>query len=65
MKKCLLLIPRMGNGGAERVMATIANNLCREHEVHIVTMTDAESFYSLDEKVKIVGLGQNVNRKNK
>ncbi|MBR5295184.1 MAG: glycosyltransferase, partial [Clostridia bacterium] len=65
MKKCLLLIPRMGNGGAERVMATIANNLCEENEVQIVTMTDAESFYALDERVKIVGLGQNVNRKNK
>ena len=65
MKKCLLLIPRMGNGGAERVMATIANNLCGEHDVQIVTMTDAESFYALDERVKITGLGQNVNRKNK
>jgi len=65
MKKCLLLIPRMGNGGAERVMATIANNLCAENEVQIVTMTDAESFYALDERVKITGLGQNVNRKNK
>ncbi len=65
MKKCLLLIPRMGNGGAERVMATIANNLCADNEVQIVTMTDAESFYALDERVKITGLGQNVNRKNK
>lgn len=66
MKKCLLLIPRMGNGGAERVMATIANNLCPEHEVRIVTMTDdAESFYPLDERVSITGLGQSVNRKNK
>lgn len=65
MKKCLLLIPRMGSGGAERVMATIANNLCKEHDVEIVTMTDAESFYALDERVKITGLGQNVNRKNK
>ncbi len=66
MKKCLLLIPRMGNGGAERVMATIANNLCCEHEVRIVTMTDdAESFYPLDGRVSIAGLGQAVNRKNK
>ncbi len=66
MKKCLLLIPRMGNGGAERVMATIANNLCREHEVRIVTMTDdAESFYPLDGCVSIKGLGRGVNRKNK
>ena len=66
MKKCLLLIPRMGNGGAERVMATIANNLCRDHEVRILTMTDdAESFYPLDERVSIRGLGRGVNRKNK
>ena len=65
MKKCLLLIPRMGNGGAERVMATIANNLCRENETQIVTMTDAESFYPLDSRVKITGLGQSVNRANK
>lgn len=65
MKKCLLLIPRMGNGGAERVLATIANNLCREHDVRIVTMTDAESFYPLDERVKIMGLGQKMSRANK
>lgn len=65
MKKCLLLIPRMGSGGAERVMATIANNLCVENDVQIVTMTDAESFYALDERVKIVGLGQKMSRKNK
>lgn len=65
MKKCLLLIPRMGNGGAERVMATIANNLCRENQVRIVTMTDAQSFYRLDARVEIIGLGQSVNRKNK
>ena len=66
MKKCLLLIPRMGNGGAERVMATIANNLCREHEVRIVTMTDdAESFYPLDERIGVSALGKGVNRKNK
>lgn len=65
MKKCLLLIPRMGNGGAERVLATIANNLSREHEVRIVTMTDGESFYPLDARVAITGLGQSINRKNK
>jgi len=65
MKKCLLLIPRMGNGGAERVMATIANNLCRDHEVRIVTMTDAECFYPLDSHVSIMGLNRQFNRKNK
>lgn len=65
MKKCLLLIPRMGNGGAERVMATIANNLCGYDEVRIVTLTDNQCFYKLKDQVNVVGLGQSVNRKNK
>lgn len=65
MKKCLMLIPRMGNGGAERVMATIANNLCETTEVRIVTLTDANCFYKLNSKVNISGLGQIINRKNR
>lgn len=65
MKKCMFLIPRMQGGGAERVMATLSNNLCRDHQVQLVTFTDADSFYALDERVEIVGLGQSVNRKNK
>jgi len=65
MKKCLCLIPRMTAGGAERVMATIANNLCSYHKVTILTFTDDNSFYRLDENVEILGLGQSVNRKNK
>ena len=64
MKRCLLFIPRMGGGGAERVMATIANNLCVGHEVMLVSMTDAESFYSLDERITVFALGQKINRKN-
>ena len=65
MKKCMFLIPRMQGGGAERVLATLANNLCRDHKIQIVTFTDAESFYRLDNKVELLGLGQSVNRKNK
>ena len=65
MKKCMLLIPRMGNGGAERVMATIANNLCKKFDVCIVTLTDSKSFYNLNENVDIIGLSQSINRKNK
>lgn len=65
MKRCLLLIPRMGNGGAERVLATIANNLCEKYDVCIVTLTDSKSFYKLNDDVDIVGLGQKINRKNK
>ena len=62
--RVVLFIPRMGGGGAERVMATIANNLCNDCEVLLVSMTDAESFYILDDRISVVGLGQNINRKN-
>ena len=65
MKKCMFLIPRMQGGGAERVMATLANHLCSDYKIQILTFTDAESFYHLDSKVELVGLGQSVNRKNK
>lgn len=64
-KKLLFLIPSLSNGGAERVMTTIANNLCVDCEVRIATFTDSEVFYKLDDRVEVVSLGQNVNRKNK
>lgn len=49
-------------GGAERVMATLANEFVeRGNEVLIVTMKDAQSVYKLDERVKIIGAGGNVN----
>ena len=64
MKKCLFLIPSLTNGGAERVMSTIANNICADCLVRIVTFKDNEPFYKLDERVEVVGLGQKVNRKN-
>ena len=64
MKRCLLFIPRMGGGGAERVMATIANNLCVDHEVMLVSMTDAESFYTIDSRITFIALGQKINRTN-
>ena len=64
-KKCLLIIPSLTNGGAERVMSTIANNLCDSCDVRIVTLTDSECFYKLNENIDVVCLGQNVNRKNK
>lgn len=64
-KRLLFLIPSLTNGGAERVMTTIANNLCKDCDVRIATFTDSKIFYKLDERVEVVSLGQNVNRNNK
>lgn len=65
-KKLMLFIPRMGNGGAERVMATIANYFVKQNnEVVLVTLTNTESFYELDERVTIVGANYQINKSNK
>lgn len=64
--KCIMFIPSMGNGGAERVMATIANSLSeREYDITIVTLTLSTSFYKLNDSVKIINLGNTINRNNK
>ena len=55
-KRYMLLITGMVMGGAERVMATIANELVeRGNEVTLVTMKEAKSAYRLDDRVKFVG----------
>lgn len=65
-KKLMLFIPRMGNGGAERVMATIANHFVnRNNEVLLVTLTDTDSFYDLDNRVKVVAANYKINKGNK
>lgn len=65
-KKLMLFIPRMGNGGAERVMATIANYFVnKNNEVLLVTLTDTESFYDLDDRVKVIAAEYKINKTNK
>lgn len=55
-KKYMLLITGMVMGGAERVMATIANELVeRGNEVILVTMREPKSAYRLDKRVKFIG----------
>lgn len=62
----LFIIPRMGNGGAERVMATLANEFSdRNKDVMILTLTSNESFYDLHNNVKIIGAGYEINREKK
>lgn len=56
------LIHEMGPGGAERVIAHLANGLAsRGHEVEIYTLSARMegSFYSLDSRVKYLRLGLN------
>lgn len=64
-KKILILIPRLGGGGAERVASIIANYLVEKYEVQITTLVSGKSFYSIRDSVKITSANYKINRNNK
>ncbi|WP_313132744.1 glycosyltransferase [Anaerocolumna sp.] len=65
-RKYIFLITGMVMGGAERVMATIANEFVkRGNEVCIVTLKGPKSAYRLDPRIKIVGAKGCVQSENK
>lgn len=62
--KILFLIPRMCGGGAERVVANLANEFAKRGEsVVIYTPTDCRSFYKLAPLVKVIGENYSVSHK--
>lgn len=62
--KILFFIPRMNGGGAERVVANLANEFDkRGDKVIIYTPTDNKSFYKLNDTVKIVGENYSVSKR--
>lgn len=57
MKKILFVIAQLGNGGAERVIATLANHCARSgHDVSIITFRDADKAYPVSDEVKRIKL---------
>lgn len=64
-RRLLILIPRMGGGGAERVVSIIANNLCVVYDIQITTLVSNESFYLLDKRIKFTSACYKINRKSK
>ncbi|MCG3656768.1 glycosyltransferase family 4 protein [Aliarcobacter butzleri] len=63
MKLCFIIYS-LGNGGAERVLTTLANYFIDEYEISIITFNDEKSFYRLDQRIKIIPLSSNKNSKN-
>lgn len=51
-KKIAFVIPGLESGGAERVVTTLANELCHTYEIIIITLWNVESFYYLDSNIK-------------
>lgn len=62
--KIMFFIPRMGGGGAERVISILANEFDKlGNSVVIYTPTDTQSFYSLRSSVRIIGENFKVSKK--
>lgn len=56
MKKITFLMLHLNYGGIEKQVTTLANELSKEYEVEIISLYDilsGESFYQLDDKVRI------------
>ena len=57
--KILFFVPALNSGGAERVVATIANALSANGDtIEILTLNTEQTFYSINENVKIVGINK-------
>lgn len=65
MKRVLILIPRMGGGGAERVVSIIANSLSEKYSIQITTLVSDESFYPLNDDVRMTSAKIQIDRGNK
>lgn len=56
--KITFIIATLGSGGAERVLVTLANELCKKHQIKIIKFHKEDSFYKLDEKVLVESLAE-------
>ncbi|AJC93030.1 GalNAc-alpha-(1,4)-GalNAc-alpha-(1,3)-diNAcBac-PP-undecaprenol alpha-1,4-N-acetyl-D-galactosaminyltransferase [Campylobacter subantarcticus LMG 24377] len=56
--KITFIIATLNSGGAERVLVTLANELCKNHEINIIKFHKEDSFYKLDPKIKLFTLEQ-------
>lgn len=64
MTRCVLFIPTLTAGGAERVASVLANEWCNYPEVRIsvITLFDESVFYPLDPRVEYICLGIQANK---
>ena len=62
--KILMIITGMQSGGAERVMATLCNELCKKNQVRLAIIKNSTSDYVLSENIEVTFgnvTNQNVN----
>jgi GalNAc-alpha-(1->4)-GalNAc-alpha-(1->3)-diNAcBac-PP-undecaprenol alpha-1,4-N-acetyl-D-galactosaminyltransferase len=63
--KIAFIISSLGSGGAERVLSLIANELVKKHDIYIITLSNDNPFYVLDNKIKHMKLNLLKQSKNK
>ena len=57
--KILFIIHALTGGGAERVMATLMNNLCqRGHDICLLTDTETPFAFDIDARIELINLSQ-------
>lgn len=52
--KIAFLINKLGAGGAERVVTTLANKLSECYTIYIITFSKSEPFYNLNREVQVI-----------
>ncbi|WP_136465433.1 glycosyltransferase family 4 protein [Flagellimonas onchidii] len=51
--KIAFVIPSLSSGGAERVVSTLSNSLCKDYEVHIICLIKTIPFYKIHDQVRV------------
>ena len=54
--KILFVIAALRNGGAERVLNVLANELCKDNEITIALLEEDLGLYKFSEKIKIINV---------
>ena len=62
--RIMLVLPKMTNGGAERVAANLCNYWCKKNDIRIVTIASKKSFYELDRRIELCGQDLEIKRNN-
>ncbi|WP_396634856.1 glycosyltransferase family 4 protein [Maribacter sp. R86514] len=58
-KNIAFLIYSLNSGGAERVVSTLANGLCNNFNVTIITLTKDKPFYQLKSNINLISCHEN------
>lgn len=62
--RIMFILPKMTNGGAERVATNLCNYWCEDNDVRIVTVASDKTFYKLDGRVEFCGQELEIKRNN-